>query len=223
MPTIGALTIGQSPRADDLTREVAATLGPDFRVVERGALDGLQRSEVADLAPPPGDYALITLLRDGTPVKLSKPRLIPLLEARIAELEADGVDAVLVLCTGPFPPLRARVPVVRPQAALYHLAKGLAAPGRVGLLVPLAEQVDQARAQCAAIGMDAVVAVSSPYGGDQLADAVRAFARADAALCLMDCFGYSIAMKRAVQGALGRPALLARTAVARVVAEIAGS
>lgn len=223
MRTIGALTIGQSPRADDLATEVAAALGPGFRLVERGALDGLDRAEIAALAPPAGEYALITLLRDGTPVKLDKPRLIPLLEARITELEAEGVDAVVVLCTGPFPPLRARIPVVRPQQALYHLAKGLAAPGRVGLLVPLPEQVAQAGAQCAAIGMEAVVAVSSPYGGDQLADAVRAFARADVALCLMDCFGYSTAMKRAVQGALGRPALLARTAVARVVAELAAS
>jgi len=220
MPTIGALSIGQTPRADDLMREIAATLGPSFRVVERGALDPLTRQQVADLAPQPGQFALITLLRDGNPVKLGKPKLLPLLQARIAELEAEGVDAILILCTGAFPVFTSRVPVVRPQAALYNLAMGLAAPGRAGVLVPLAEQIEQAEAQCQAIGMPAVVAVADPYTDTQLADAVRAFARADVALCLMDCFGYSLAMKRAVQESLGRPALLARTALARVMAEL---
>jgi protein AroM len=201
---------------------MAAILGPGFTLVERGALDHLRADQVAALAPEPGRFALITLLRDGTAVKLDKPRLLPLLQNRIAELEAEGVDAVAVLCTGAFPVFDARVPVVRPQEALYSLAKGLAAPGRVGVLVPLPEQVAQAEAQCAAIGMEAAVAVASPYNTQeaQIADSVRAFARADVSLCLLDCFGYSQAMKRAVRGALGRPVLLARSALARVLAEV---
>jgi protein AroM len=220
--TVGALTIGQAPRADDLVAEIGATLGPGYRLIERGALDGLGRREIAALGPAAGEYVLVTLLRDGSPVTLGKTRLLPLLQRQIEALEGEGVDATLLLCTGEFPRFPSRRPVIRPQETLYGLVRGLAgAGGRIGVFIPLPEQLEQARRQWTAMGVEPVLEPASPYAGsDELAPAAARLAAAGVDVAFLDCFGYSLAMKRAVAAALGRPVVLARSAIARVTAEI---
>ncbi|HVB10480.1 MAG TPA: AroM family protein [Bacillota bacterium] len=222
MKSIGTLTIGQAPRADDLVTEIAATLGPGYRVIQRGALDGLDAKDIAALSPGPQDYVLVTLLRDGTSVTLGKPRLLPLVQRQIEALEGDGVDATLLLCTGEFPRFHARRPVIRPQEALYGLVRGLAgAGGRIGVFTPLPAQVEQARRKWAAMGVDPTIVSASPYTGkDEVAPAAQELAAAGVDVAFLDCFGYSLGMKRAAAAALGRPVVLARSAIARVMAEI---
>ena len=59
-PTIGLVTIGQSPRPDIRTA-YAAILGPAIRIIEAGALDGLERADVHRLQPGDDDTPLVTL------------------------------------------------------------------------------------------------------------------------------------------------------------------
>lgn len=47
MTSLAIPAIGQGPRADALVRDVAAVLGADLGVLERGALDGLGTEDVA--------------------------------------------------------------------------------------------------------------------------------------------------------------------------------
>lgn len=219
---IGALTIGQAPRTDDLVTEIRAVLGPGYDLVERGALDGLSTAEIAELSPQPGEYVLVTLLRDGTSATLAKPRILPLLQRQIGALESEGVDATLLLCTGEFPRFEARRAVIRPQEALYGLVRGLAGgDGRIGVLTPLPEQVAQARRKWASMGVEPVVVPASPYAAvDEVGPAAARLAAARLDVAFLDCFGYSLAMKRAAAAALGRPVVLARSAIARIVAEV---
>jgi len=64
MRTVGAITIGQTPRSD-IAGELQTLLGAGVRVVQAGALDGLARAEIDALAPAPGDDdALIARRRD---------------------------------------------------------------------------------------------------------------------------------------------------------------
>jgi protein AroM len=222
LKTIGALTIGQAPRADDLVAEMCLVLGDGYRLVERGALDGLSHAQVQALAPAGDDDLLITLMADGTPVRLGKRRILPLLQARIDELEGEGVDATLLLCTGAFPAFAARRPVLRPQPALYGLVAGLAGDQRLGVLTPLPDQIPQTRRTWLAAGVDPVLAAASPYAErDEVAAAARQLAAAGVDLVFMDCFGYSLAMRRLAAAVLQRPVVLARSAVARIVAELA--
>src|SRR5438477_9211152 len=97
---IGMVTIGQAPRVD-VVPDMAELLGP-VEIVERGALDGLTRDEIAPLAPGAGDEVLVTRLRDGTPVFVAKRHVTPLVQRRIDELEAAGATLTVLLCTGAF-------------------------------------------------------------------------------------------------------------------------
>ena len=223
MKTIGVLTIGQAPRADDTAGELRRTLGPGYAIKERGALDGLSAAQIAELSPSPGEYLLITLLADGTSVRLGKPKILGLLQRQIDALGADGVDAILLLCTGTFPEFKSERLVVQPQPVLYRLMIGLAGlSGRIGALTPLAAQLAQARAKWREAGVDPILGVASPYdGAGEIESAAREVAEQGADLIFMDCMGYSLEMKaRARAAAGGRPVVLARSAIARVLAEI---
>ena len=102
MTRIGLITIGQSPRSD-VVPDMAAVLGGDVEIVEAGALDGQSRERIAALGPEGDDEILVTRLADGSSVFVGKSRVIPLVEARIAQLEDRGVALNVLLCTGAFP------------------------------------------------------------------------------------------------------------------------
>jgi protein AroM len=193
-------------------------------VLERGALDGLSRSEIDAMAPTEGDYRLITLLRDGTSVQIAKRHILARLQAHIDDLEAQGVAVTLLMCTGEFPPFRHERPLVAPQAALYAVVRALAEGGRVASLTPLATQVEQAGRKWASLGVpDAVVVDADPYGADPIAAVAAGAARAreaGATVLFMDCFGYDLRMRDAAREAFRGTVVLARSMAARLAAEV---
>lgn len=224
--TIGVLTIGQSPRSDGLGDDVRAVLGPTTRVVERGALDGMSDDEIAQIAPRDADeYRLITLLRSGRSVEISKAPILGRLQQQIRELEEqDGADAILVMCTGAFPAFDHTKPLLLPQEALYGVVTGLARGGRIGALIPLDSQREQSLRKWRERGVtDVQVFAASPYGGDvQAAIEAAGEAARDAGVdvLFMDCFGYDLTMKAVARRAFGGPVVLARTMAARLIAEL---
>lgn len=220
---IGLLTIGQSPRRDGLARDVGAAVGGG-EVLERGALDGLDRDQIAAMRPGADDYRLITLLADGTSVQIAKRHILARLQAHIDDLEAEGVDVTLLMCTGEFPPFRHARPLLAPQAALYAIVRALADGGRIASLTPLASQVEQAGKKWASLGVpDAFVTDGDPYGADPVAAVTAGAARAregGATVLFMDCFGYDARMRDAAREAFGGTVVLARTMAARLAAEV---
>ena len=105
-----------------------------------------------------------------------------------------------------------------PLARLQEAVKA----GRIGALTPLAAQLAQARAKWREAGVDPILGVASPYdGAGEIESAAREVAEQGADVIFMDCMGYSLEMKaRARAAAGGRPVVLARSAIARVLAEI---
>jgi protein AroM len=89
MPSLGVVTIGQSPR-DDLTGELAAYLPAGTRLLERGALDDLTSPAITALAPDAEQDTPTSRLRDGESVMLDRRRLVPLLEQAVCALERRG-------------------------------------------------------------------------------------------------------------------------------------
>ncbi len=145
-PTVGAYTIGQTPRPD-LTEELTGRFASArFQLV--GALDGLEGTEIP--ACPPRGYPLETKLSDGTRVVVDAAFVAPLLQKAVAELD-PRVSAHLVLCAGPFPKLAATAPLIRPfDVAVSHLTRrGLR---RLDVLVPFAEQAAPAMDKWGAAG-----------------------------------------------------------------------
>lgn len=223
MRKIGAITIGQSPRTD-LVPEIKQLLGPDVEVIEGGALDGLTLEQVKQLEPGPGDYVLVTRMADGTAVKIAERHILPRMQEQIDRVVALGADIVLLLCTGEFPEFRCSRLLLRPQRIIWSCTAAVATGLKLGVLVPDADQIGQALQRWSGIGSQLRVEAASPYGKLQELDiAARKLADWGAQLVVMDCMGYTLAMKAMVSKSVGCPVVLARSVVARVAAELAFS
>lgn len=222
MPTNGKkrvafVTVGQSPREDILT-EMLPLLGPGVEAIEIGALDDMSRDEIAQLAPEGDERRLCTRLRDGTEVVTTKAWTRDHLQRIMHDLDADGVDLIVLLCTGYFDGLESRTLMVEAQRVVDHMVSALAeGDRRVGVMVPLEAQTREF-AQKGVGPTPARVTHASPYAENRLAEAAGELADSD--FIVMHCMGYTEDMRRQVAAASGRPVLLARRVVADAVAQL---
>jgi protein AroM len=195
-------------------------LGPDARVIQTGALDGLSREDIDALAPRAGDDALITRLLDGSSVIVAKQAILGRLQDCLDRLDAR-IDAAVLLCTGVFPRFRSSHPVLEPDRILYGAAQAVFGGGRLGVLIPIEEQREAMAARWRPIDPEAAIAVASPYAGTApLLEAAEALRRAGVSLIAMSCMGYTQAMKVLVRDVARVPALLPTSLVARMAAEL---
>lgn len=222
-PIIGAVTIGQAPRTD-VTPDVLPLLDNSFELIQAGALDSV--TDFESIAPEPGDYVLVSRLRDGRSVPMAERKIIPHVQQAIARLEEQGASSIMMWCTGEFPmPLRANVPVLYPSRLLSRTVSAIA-PRRLAVVIPDASQIEQTRAQWLHSVDDVCVYAANPYDEhdslaaalDRAADAAREL-RAD--LAVLDCIGFSLEGKRRFRERSGIPTILPRTLLARVVQELA--
>lgn len=219
MKTLGMVTIGQAPR-DDVVPEMEKLLGPEIRVIQAGALDGLADAEIAPLVPAAGQEALTTRLADGRSVIVAKPAILARLQGCLDRL-APRVDASVILCTGTFPRWRSARPVLEPDRILAAATRAVFDDGHLGVLIPIAEQREGAVARWSPIAARLTVAVASPYRETaDLIAAGEALARAGATLVVMSCMGYTAAMKALVRDVTGAPVLLPTSLLARLAAEV---
>jgi protein AroM len=221
MPNIlGIVTIGQAPRGD-IAELFAAHAPAGTKVILRGALDGLTDAEVDAIPPLNGADTLYTRLRGGRDVKISKQAVIDRSPAALAKLRADGCDAIVYACTGEFPPMEGDENVLFPSRVLAGVAHGLLPRGRLGLLVPFAEQGEKLAKKWTRPGLDVVVeAVVPSASGEEVAAVARRLGRHKPDLVALDCMSYTPATKDAVKAAVGVPTLLAITATGRILREI---
>ncbi len=232
---LGTVTIGQSPRTD-LIPELKAAMGLEedgrsrtpVKVIEAGALDGLTLEEVEKLAPQPGDYVLVTRMADGTPVKIAEKHILRRMEEQIKRLVAEGADVVALVCTGEFPEFPCEKLLVKPQLVLFHAVSAVAAGRRLGVLLPDEDQIEQGYLRWSAVHGDREsprdlvrIEAASPYGDPaQVEEAARKLKEWGAEIIVMDCIGYTMAMKERVRSLTGVPVLLARSILGRVIAEL---
>ena len=139
---IGALTIGQSPR-NDLIPEIEAFF-KGAEIIQLGALDGLSKEQIADLAPSGDDEILVSKLKDDSWALMAESKIISLLQERTDELCRRGVSLIVLLCTGMFSKeLVASVPVIYPQKLLYSIVPILAGGRKLGIISPDPKQTEQ--------------------------------------------------------------------------------
>lgn len=218
-PRLGVVTIGQSPRTD-MVPEMARWLG-EAKIVERGALDGLSPAEISALRPVTSDYTLVTRLRDGTSAVVAKRHIVPRIQQAIDDLERTGVDATVLVCTGTFPPFSHHRPLLFAERLLVEGVRAVAGGSRLGVICPLSAQEGLTREKWEPVAGEVYVASASPYDNPgALEAAARVLKDAGVDYVVLDCMGYTQAMKEKVRLATGVPVLLARSIVARLVAEV---
>ena len=223
MPSLGVVTIGQSPRAD-LTGELAAYLPAGTRLLERGALDDRTSSAIAGLAPDADEDTLTSRLRGGESVLLDRQRLVPLLEQAVSMLEQEGAEVNLLVCTGTFPPLRHRRPLLDAERLLVSGVSAIVhRSGPLGVVVPLAAQQDVlSKRWQRAVDAPVLVDAADPYAEgatEAIPAAACRLAGQGARIALLDCMGYTETSREAAARA-GIPVLLARSVVGRLAGEL---
>jgi protein AroM len=220
MRTVGVITIGQAPR-DDVVPDMEKLLGPEVRIVQAGALDGLGHAEIAALAPTPGQFPLITRLLDGTSVVIGKEQIIGRLQSCLDAWSGEA-SAFAIMCTGKFPRFRCTRPVLEPERILFATAQAVYGDGPLGVIIPIDAQREAARTHWGRITPDVTVAVASPYAGAApLVAAAETLARGGARLVVLDCMGFTQAAKATVRDVTGVAVLVGASLVARMIAEVA--
>lgn len=220
MKKLGVLTIGQSPRTD-VTPDFERIIGEKVEIVERGALDSLTDEEIQDIEPKDGDVTYISKLRNGHSVTMSKEKLLPLLQMELTALEEE-VDLTIMLCTGNFPTIESKKPVLYPDRILVKVIESVLTAGTLGLVIPLEEQRASLQEKWIDAGLDIVIAVASPYEDADFTRAGEKLLNLGADVIALDCMGYSETHQKAVVSGSNLPVIVSRTLVASIAKEYLG-
>lgn len=224
IPRIGTVTIGQSPRDDVVPelQELVVTPRKDIEIMEKGALDDLTLFEVKGLVPQPDDETLVTRMRDGTEVTIGKCSIVARMQEKIAELNDEDVDLITLLCSGTFPEFESKAPLLYPHKLLYGTLSSVVIPGKLGLLVPSKDQLNQISREIEDLGFQVIGAGASPYLNDEkiIKEAAQKINKDDVDLILMNCFGYTMEMRKLVKKITGKPIILVRSLLAKALSEL---
>ncbi|MDM0114276.1 AroM family protein [Variovorax sp. J22R133] len=222
-PLLAFLTIGQSPRPD-MTGAIVKALPAHVRTIECGVLDGLSPEAVTrDFAVREGAFPLISRLASGQSVALDEHAVERGLQRCIDQLEAQGANVVVVLCTGHFATLRTKGAwLIEPDRVVQATINNLAHGKRLGMIAPLPEQVRQIQDKWSAPGDELPCASASPYGPlDSLVDTARTLRDQGAQAIVLDCMGYTEQHKQAVVNAMpGLPVFVSASVLASTVGNL---
>ncbi len=217
---LGTVTIGQSPRVD-LIPEMKEFLGPGIEIVEGGALDGLTLEQVAEFYPTAGEPVLVTRMADGTSVKITEKHILPRMQSEIDRLAREGAEIIALVCTGKFPVFNSDRLIVRPERILFNAVSAVATNLRIGYLMPDAAQAPKNGTRWDGVASAVRGEPASPYGPfDRIVTAAENLKAWGAQIVVMNCIGYTSAMKKAVKDITGVPVILARSILARTLSEL---
>ncbi len=223
MPSkIGIVTIGQSPRIDVIP-EIKELICGDIEIVEKGALDGLTLKEIQRFEPGEDDEILVTRMRNGTEVTIGQSFILSKLQEKILELDKEDVTLIALLCSGEFTRLQSEKPLIMPDKLLSGVLSSLVVNKRkLGLMVPSEGQVNHLMKVFQDLGFEVIGVGVSPYKNDigAIGEAASKLKEAGIDLIVMDCFGYNLQMKDRVREITGKPVLLVRSLLARLLEEL---
>jgi protein AroM len=220
---LGTLTIGQAPRPD-ITPILEQHLSTQTTCIHAGLLDGLIRADIEKMyAPEPGEATLITRLLDGSSVIVSKPKVLELMNLKIASLQSQGCKFILLLCTGAFEGLLCDGAwMIEPDLIVAPTVAAIAGQRQVGIVVPLASQVTSEGRKWRDLAFTPICAVASPYVADTeaLAQAACDLRDQGAQLLVMDCMGFVEVHRDVATRASGLPVILSNSLIGRLTAEL---
>jgi protein AroM len=161
-------------------------------------------------------------MADGGQVQVGEQAIRGRMLEAVGLLEERGAQIILLLCTGVFDDLPSNITMIRPDRLLIRVVSAIMSDGKLGVIVPLAQQIEEAVEKWRPTGLHLSMQASSPYteGPDQWRAAARKLKLDGAELIVLDCLGFGKAARAAVREETGMPAVLPRTLMARVAAEL---
>jgi protein AroM len=216
---LGLVTIGQSPRDDVMPSMFPCMDHSD--ILQAGALDGMSAEQIAGLAPGGGEHPLVTRLRSGAEVVISKERVTPSMQRAVEDVAESGASLICILCTGEFNLLHQSSRLVYPDRLLKGVVDAVAPGGRLGVLMPHAGQASWMQEKWASNRRQVQLEVFSPYQSiDDLTSAGQSLKRAGSEMIVMDCMGYTVEMQGIMMDASEVPVVLANSMTGAILSSM---
>ena len=219
MNQIGMLTIGQSPR-NDLIPGLIEILGEDFQIVEAGALDDLTYDDIMKIELNPEDYILVSRMRDGSEIKITKKYVVPRMQKQLDKIEDQGVRLTVVMCTGKFPHFKSKGVVVTPSEILKGVIQGSLKAGKLAVVYPTAEQLPYAKRDFGRENIQLYADTVSPYEPKDIEGLLNRLKAENPDLIFLNCFGFPTELKHKIIEATGKPTIHSSSVIARVLKEL---
>jgi protein AroM len=246
MVKIGLLTIGQSPRVDILldwkmdenqikTYEPMDILIPpkdsmiptNVELIHIGALDDIPKDKIHEIQPAPGKRGPISRLKDGTWTLIDPEKLKPLMIKCVSRLEKVGCQAILQLCTGDFPYLTPKIPLIEAGELCKGIIEAVLNPdSTLGMFSPFPQKTEEVTIkELPHWGNRKICQINAnPYQNppESIIPEVEKMKNQEVDMVYMNCLGYSIKHKKIAKDILKKPVILPRSTAARVIAELYG-
>jgi protein AroM len=219
MKKIGMLTIGQSPR-DDIVPGLMEILGEGYEIVEAGALDDHTLEEIKRIDLNHQHYILVSRMRDGAEIKITKKYVVPLMQRQLDKIEGQGVRLTVIMCTGKFPHFNSKGLVVTPSEILRGVVEGALKVGRLGVVFPAAEQKVYAEEEFGRPGVEVYADHVSPYEASDVEGLLMRLKEQDLDLIFLNCFGFPRQLKEKIVEATGKPVIQSNALIARLLKEL---
>jgi protein AroM len=155
-----------------------------------GILDGLNAEYILQNLFPKGSEAfIVSNLADGTEVRITERAAISLTSEKIIELDNQGYDAALILCTGHFEIPDVSMTVIVPERVIPGLLRAINMKN-LGCIVPEPEQIQASLKQYEEFRP--TIRAASPYGTiEALIDTAELFKYEKTNLIMTDCMGFT--------------------------------
>ena len=222
MKKIGFITIGEAPRKD-IMKDIEPLLSDQLEILQAGALNNLSMEQIKELAPDEGDTVLVSALQSGASVEMAEEKILGRLQECITNLEDKGAEGIMFLCTVDFGnAFSSRVPVIYPNKLMYAVVQAVCTDGKLNVLVPDAEQIEEAEKQWSRDGLSVKAVHLSPYTNspEEFKEKIADADFSDAGYIVMDCMGYSAEMKKIAAEVTGKKVILPRTLATEILKEI---
>ncbi|MED3552757.1 AroM family protein [Cytobacillus praedii] len=222
MKKLGMITIGQAPRTD-VAPIIEKYLDGRAELVQVGVLDGMSKEYIEEnLYPEKDDYVLTSRLVTNESVVMSREKIKPILQEKITYLEQQGIEQILLLCTGVFPGLTTSSSyLIEPDHVIPPTVKAMVGDRRFGVIVPLSEQKESLYPKFSPFGLEPLFAVASPYHHDQAGyEEAAENLKNKVDIILLDCMGYTEEAREMISKATGLPVILSNAIMAKLTSEM---
>ncbi|KAJ9636063.1 hypothetical protein H2204_005560 [Knufia peltigerae] len=198
---IGLLEIGQS---QDVPDQDFLALKDEMEFVTIAPLDIYNDQELAaQFQPLPGELPISSCTRTGQRILISRSALVPELRKGIQEGIKTGCAALLVTCTGEFDLGETTLPIIMPGDLLRdQVQQHQSLIETTAVLVPVDEQqellLNRWRLRLPSTIPIYVFTLSPQSSLLECRNMGQQLIQSEVDTVIMDCFGYSLAQKRAI-------------------------
>jgi protein AroM len=216
--TLGLLHIGQSHSTGSAERLFQKAF-KGWQILSYGAFDQFSDQEIEELEKQPATHPVRADIRTGREIVLSHEVFEHHIQQAIQEQAAKGLTISVVLCTLDFPGLvlPANHLVIQPQEIITGLMSCMRFRGKLGVVVPLEDQVAAAQDRWSqTTGHETqCVAIELPVKKARVEQSTAVLVDAGCQVIMLDCMSYKSDLKSLVQKQAKVPTLLAMEAVVK--------